>query len=110
MTPAAPAPTGAQLAAGAAALLAYVDAMLEARGMGWAEWLVPRDKLTAGATAAIEAAFAAKDQSAAGRQAAAVAALEADADAHGYASDFTPAQAAEAAAAILKATVAAPST
>ena len=79
MTTTAPAPTAAQLAAGAAALLAYVDAMLEARGMGWAEWLVPRDK------------------------AAAVAALEADADAQGYASDFTPAQAAEAAAAILKA-------
>jgi hypothetical protein len=92
------APSGAELAAGEAALKAYVQ-----QAEGWKAAFVPEQAYVTGASDVIAAANASADQSSAGRQAAGQKALRAAIDATGYGGDVTDAMCTAGAAAVLKA-------
>lgn len=69
--------TETEINAGATALKAFVDKTMEARGMGFAEGMVPANDFVTGASDVIKAADASQDQSPAARQSAGQAALRA---------------------------------
>lgn len=91
----------AELSAGAAALKAYIDQMLESNGLAWEEMFIPDAAYEEGAADAIEAADGAADQSANGRLAAASAALRSAIDLTGQGGSVSDRNISEGAQAIL---------
>lgn len=95
--------TPAEDEAGAKALKAYVDKMLEANGLSWEETFIPDSIYVQGATDAIEAADAGDDQSLQGRVSSAAAALRVAIDSTGQGGQISDDNLTEAASEILTA-------